>query len=96
MEVAKIIYYTRVDGKSKTVSLKELNLREDFYLEDVFYAVKEAADIYDLTFRLKRILHDQIELDTEDPDNPRFTITDVRGNVNYLKLKPKKENNDGT
>jgi hypothetical protein len=90
MEVAKIIYYTREGDKHRTVSMKELNLREDFYLEDVFYAVRDAVGVYDLLDRLKKILHDQVELDTENQNNIRFIITDVCGNVNYLKLKPAK------
>lgn len=93
MEVAKIIYYTRVDNKSRTVSLKELNLREDFYLEDVFYAVKEALDANDLLQRLQRILCDEVELDTKDKKAVRFNITDLSGNTNYLKLKPVNEEN---
>lgn len=88
MEVSKIIYYTRVDGKSKTVSLKELNLREDFYLEDIFYAVKEALDANDLLNRFKRILCDEVELDTESTQCLRFIITDFEGNTNYIKFKP--------
>lgn len=88
MEVAKIVYYTRVDGKSKTVSLKELNLREDFYLEDVFYAVKEATDANDLLQRFQRILYDTVALDTADTKTTRFIIVDTEGNTNYLKLKP--------
>lgn len=93
MEVAKIIYYTRVDGKSKTVSLKELNLREDFYLEDVFYAVKEAIDVNDLLQRLQRILCDTVEIDPTDTKTTRFTIVDACGNTNYLKFKPVKKEN---
>lgn len=88
MEVSKIICYTRVDGKSKTVSLKELNLRDDCYLEDIFYAVKDAVDENDLLNRFKRIICDDVELDTESKHFIRFTITDLYGNTSYLKLKP--------
>ena len=90
MEVAKIIYYTRVDGKSKTVSLKELNLREDFYLEDIFYAVKEAVDEHDLLIRFKRIMGDPVELDTKSKCL-RFIVTDMDGHTNYIKFKMRKE-----
>jgi hypothetical protein len=87
VEVSKIIYYTRVDGKSKTVSLKELNLREEYYLEDIFYAVKEAIDADDLLNRFKRIISDDVELDAEYTKYLRFIITDLTGNKNYLKFK---------
>lgn len=93
MNVAKIIYYT-VDGDSrKTVPLKALNLREFCFLEDVFYAVRDAADVEDLLERFRRIICDEVELDMRDPKNPRFIITEFNGNTNYLRLKlPKEEN----
>jgi hypothetical protein len=83
-----------VGDKSKTISLKELSLREDFYLEDVFYAVKEATDEFDLLERFRRICCDPIELDkvSKSPMYIRFTVTDAMGNTNYLKFKTKKEN----
>lgn len=97
MDISKIIYYTREQGRSKTVSLKELNLREDYYLEDIFYAVKEAVDVQDLLNRFKRILCDTVELDTEMTKCTRFIITDLDGRVNYIKFKPmRKEHNNGT
>ena len=91
MEIAKIIYYTRVDGKSKTVPLKELNLREDCYLEDIFYAVKDAIDEIDLLSKFKRIICDEVEIDTESTKCLRFIVTDAVGNINYIKLKPIKK-----
>lgn len=97
MEVSKIIYYTREGDKNKTISLKELNLREEYYLEDVFYAVKDSIDEYDLMTRLANILHDGICLDCNTKPDIVYLITDIQGNTNYLKLKMKKENkNDGT
>ena len=88
MNISKIIYYARVNGKSKTVSLKDLNLREDFYLEDVFYAVKDAIDENDLLERFKRILCDEVEIDVESTKCLRFIITDIAGNKTYIKFKP--------
>lgn len=93
MEVSKIIYYTRENGNSRTVSLKELNLREYCFLEDVFYAVRDAVDMEDLLSRFRRIICDPVELDTTDPKNPRFVITDATGNTNYIRLKPAKKEN---
>lgn len=92
MEISKIIYYTREGDKNKTISLKELNLREEYYLEDVFYAVKEATDEYDLMTRLTNILHDRICLDCDARPEIVYLITTVQGDTNYLKLKMKREN----
>ena len=91
MEVSKIIYYTRVGDKSRTVPMKEMNLRDEYYLEDVFYAVKDAVDEHDLLTRLKRILHDEVEIDTSETKCLRFVITDAHGNTNYIKFKPVKK-----
>ena len=92
MNISDIIYYRREDGKSKTLSLRDLCLRDEFFLEDVFYAVKDATDEEDLLGRLRRIIWDEIELDTANPKNIRFLVTDTYGNKNYLKLKRTKEN----
>ena len=91
MNISKIIYYTVEDNKSKTVSLRELSFREDFYLEDIFYAVKEAADKEDLLNRFKRILCDEVEIDPTATWCLRFIVTDTRGNTNYIKFKPGRE-----
>ena len=93
MEVSKIIYYTRVDGKSVTVPMKDINLREDFFLEDIFYAVKEATDENDLLNRFKRIICDEVEIDADATNHLRFTVTDMHGNVNYIKFKMRKKEN---
>ena len=91
MNISDIIYYRRENGKSKTLSLRDLCLRDEFYLEDVFYAVKDAIDEEDLLGRLCRIIWDPIELEKITPENIRFLVTDTYGNTNYLKMKRKKE-----
>ena len=92
MDISKIIYYTRdhESGKSKTISLRELCIREEFELEAVFAAVKDALDEQDLLDRLKRISCDQISIDTTSADYIRFEVIDVSGNTNYLKFKKRR------
>ena len=91
MEISNIIYYTREGDKSRTISLRELCLRSEYDLENVFHAVRDAEDTQDLLCRLRRLSCDQIEFDQESPTYIRFTVIDVMGNTNYLKFKKKKE-----
>lgn len=91
MEISNIIYYTRENDKSKTLSLRELCLRDDFDLEAVFHAVRDAVDEKDLLIRIRRISCDTIDIDTTSASYIRFIVTDVRGNTNYLKFKKRKE-----
>ena len=91
MEIANIIYYTRVGDKSKTLSLRDLCLRDEFCLEDVFRVVKEATDEQDLLCRIRRICCDIIEPDHEKPGYIRFKVMDIYGNTNFLKFKKRKD-----
>lgn len=90
MDISNIIYYTREAGKSKTISLRELCLRDDVDLESVFYAARDAEDTQDLLGRLRRLSCDTIELDHETEHYIRFTVIDVTGNTNYLKFRKRK------
>lgn len=90
MEIPKIIYYAKGNDKSKTLSLRELCLREDVEFEAIFNAVKDATDAHDLLERFKRISCDQIEFDCETSEYIRFTVVDVNGNTNHLKFKRKR------
>ena len=91
MDISNIIYYTRKEGTSKTLSLRELCLRDEFELEDVFRVVKEATDSHDLLCRIRRVCCDVVEFECENPGYIRFTVLDVCGNTNYLKFKKRKE-----
>ena len=55
MEVKHIIYYRCNDEKRDTLSLRDVCLRKGFGLEDIFYAVKDAANVQDLLANFKRI-----------------------------------------
>ena len=90
MDISNIIYYTQKGDEYKTKSLRELCLREEFDLEAVFYAVRDAIDEKDLLIRIRRICCDQIELDTTSALYIRFVVTDVYGNTNYLKFKKRR------
>ena len=93
MEVLDIIYYTRQNEKSITLSLRDLCLKEayDHGLQTVFYAVRDSADAQDLLAHFQKICHEQIEFECEEPSYIRFTVVDAYDNINYLKFKKTKE-----
>ena len=93
MNIANIIYYTRKPNAvtNTTLSLRDICLRDEFELEDIFYAVKDATDAGNLLFRLRRIIHEPVEFDSETESYILFAVTDAYGNKNYLKFKKKKE-----
>ena len=86
MEAKHIIYYKCNDEKRDTLSLRNFCLREGFKLEDIFYAVKDAADAQDLLSNFKKICHEHIEFECEEPSYIRFTVVDTYNNTNYLKI----------
>ena len=92
MEISKIIYYSRQEEKSKTLSLRDLCLRDGYEqgLQTVFYAVRDAADAQDLLETLQRMCYEHIELECDEPSYIRFTVVDAYDNTNYLKLKKTK------
>ena len=91
MEVKHIIYYRCNDEKRDTLSLRDVCLRKGFGLEDIFYAVKDAANAQDLLANFKRICYEHIELECEKPSYIRFAVVDIYDNINYLKFKKAKE-----
>ena len=95
MEVSNIIYYTRQNEKSKTLSLRNLCLKEtyDRGLQTVFYAVRDSVDAQDLLENLQKTCHEQIEFEFENPRYIRFRVVDAYGNKNHLKFKKQKTNN---
>jgi hypothetical protein len=86
------MYYTRDEeaGKNITLSLRELCLKEEFDLESVFHAVRDAVDSQDLLDRFRRIMCDPVRFETETDKYIRFEVLDVHGNINYLKFKIKR------
>lgn len=92
MQISKIIYYTRKNGTSETVSLKELGLRNDVEFESLFHAIKDVEDAQDLLVKFRRLSCDTIEFDHETESYIRFIVTDAKGNTNYLKFRIRKDN----
>ena len=92
MNISNIIYYSRRNDKSQTLSLRDLCLREecDKGLETVFYTVRDSADVQELLSGFKKICHEQIEFECEEPSYIRFTVVDAYDNINYLKFKKAK------
>ena len=93
MEVSNIIYYTRQNEKSRTLSLRNLCLKETYNcgLQAIFYAVRNSVDAQDLLTNLQKICHEKIEFECENPGYIRFTVIDASGNKNHLKLKKSNE-----
>ena len=91
MEVKRIIYYSCNDEKRVTLSLRDLCLHEGFELKDIFYAVRDAADVQELLDALRRMCYERIELECEEPSYIQFTVVDVYENTNYLKLQKVKK-----
>ena len=89
MEISSIVYYSQQNDKRTTLSLRDLCLREecDKGLETVFYTVRDSVDAQDLLSNFKKICHEQIEFQCEEPDYIRFTVADAYDNINYLKFK---------
>ena len=92
MKISKIIYYTRKNGTSETVSLKELGLRDDVEFESLFQAIEDVEDAQDLLVKFRRLSCDTIEFDHETEHYIRFTVVDARGRKNYLKFRIRKDN----
>lgn len=92
MEISNIIYYTREGSKSRTISLRELCLRDDADLEVIFHAVRDAESTQDLLDRFRRICCDPVELHEENEKYIMFTVLDViNGKTNYLKFRRKQD-----
>ncbi len=91
MNISDIIYYTVAESGRKTVSLRTLCLREEFDLESVFYAVRDAVDMEDLLNRLHRVCLDTFEVEKETDSYIRIVVHTADGNTNYLKLKKRRE-----
>ena len=61
MEISNIIYYTRQNEKSRTLSLRDLCLKEtyDCGLQTVFYAVRDSVDVQDLLAQVADIVFEK-------------------------------------
>ena len=93
VNISKIAYYTRENDKSKTLSLRKLQLKElyknDF--ETIFYTVRDAEDTCGLLEKFGMICCEQFEFVFEDVARIIFEVIDFYGNINYLSFIKKKE-----
>lgn len=88
MNIKKIIYYTVVDGEKKTISLRDLCLKDESCgLETIFQVVNESTDVQDFLEKINQICCERIEFDHETPGYIRFIVTDVYDSINFLKLR---------
>ena len=98
MDILNIIYYSKQDEKRKTLSLRDLCLRDEYNkgLETIFYVVRDAVDTNDLLDVFSKICYETFQLEEETTSYILFSVIDVYGNTNYLKFQRckvfKKEN----
>lgn len=93
MDICNISYYhydTEAD-KRTTISLRDLSLREEFDLEAIFNAAKDAIDAEDLLERIRRLVYNPVESDCANMKYIRFKVIDTYGRTNYLKFKKAKD-----
>ena len=93
MEVSNIIYYTRQNQKSRTLSLRSLCMKdENNGLEAIFFVTNDTNDAQDLLDKLSKLIYEQLELEIDNLSYIRFKVTDAYGNTNYLKFQKQKNN----
>ena len=71
------------------LSLSNLLLEKDCFLEDIFDCVEDAEDFDQLTKYLKRVIAQRFEVDRITERYIRYKVYDRCGNMDYLKIKIK-------
>ena len=71
------------------LSLSNLSLQKNCFLEDIFDSVEDAEDFDQLTVYLKRIIAQRFEVDRVTDRYIRYKVYDSFGNMDYLKIKIK-------
>lgn len=89
MDIYSIVYYQfdNETGKRSTISLRYLIMREEFDIDAIFSAAKEATDAEDLLERVRRLVYNTVEFDCDNMQYIRFKVIDLWGHTNYLKFK---------
>jgi hypothetical protein len=82
-----IAYYTT---DRTPLSLSDLTLHKDCFLEDIFDSVEDAQDFDQLTTYLKRVIAQPFEVDRVKDRYIRYKVYDPFGNMDYLKIKIKR------
>lgn len=82
-----IAYYT--PGRIP-LSLSNLLLQKDCFLEDIFDSIEDAEDFDQLTVYLKRVIAQPLLVDRITDRYIRYKVYDNMGNMDYLKIKIKR------
>ena len=72
------------------LSLSNLILHKDCFLEDIFDSVEDAEDFDQLTKYLRRVIAQPFLVDRVTDRYIRYKVYDNCGNMDYLKIKIKR------
>ena len=94
MEYKRIIYYTKGDKATKTLSLRNLCIKEEYDagLETIFYLVRDTVGTDELVDKLNLICYESFSLERDDISCVLIKVIDCYNHTNYLKIR-KVQNN---
>ena len=89
MDFKRIIYYTRVDDTGKTISLRDLCIKDEYDsgLETIFYIVRDSFSAEELLDKLNMMYHENFWIEQDDISCVVFKVIDCYNNTNYLKIR---------
>ena len=95
MDFKRIIYYTRENDTGKTISLRDLCIKEEYDagLETIFYIVRDSAGAQELLDKLNMMYHESFVLAQNDISCIVFKVIDCYDNTNYLKIRKVRSKN---
>jgi hypothetical protein len=95
MDFKRIIYYTRENDTGKTISLRDLCIKDEYDagLETIFYVVRDSVSAQELLDKLNMMYHESFWLDQDDISCIIFKVTDCYDNTNYLKIRKVRSKN---
>ena len=95
MDFKRIIYYTRENDTGKTISLRDLCIKEEYDagLETIFYIVRDSAGAQELLDKLNMMYHESFALEQNDISCVVFKVIDSYDNTNYLKIRKVRNTN---
>ena len=91
MQKVSIALYT---SERIPMSLGNLLLYHGKFVEDLFDAVEDSEDFDELTNILRTVIDEPLVVDRVTDRYIRYKIIDPYGNVEFLKIKVKKEEQD--
>ena len=95
MDFKRIIYYTRENDTGKTISLRDLCIKDEYDagLETIFYVVRDSVSAQELLDKLNMMYHESFWLKQDDISCIIFMVTDCYDNTNYLKIRKVRSKN---